>query len=275
MSKLIPKSKIQQKINSFQKGNKIGPTYNSTTKTWTNSKGQQLKLGKLYPIKNSTYVTEYTPDGYAVVWDITDGRQQFISARAGTGAKKRYIGGTTNQARQKYFDQNKEFTDSVKTIAKRYNINPNLLASRMAKEGPIDRLIQYHNQNQGYDIYHLDGASGNGMEWGLDDSYTDIKNGMEIKEPWVKERLRRDEAINEKGRKVYPVMFDRWSDGVSVTAAELKMRRDYLQKKFPYLSDSQLDRMSSAAFNQGIYGVSNKIKQGKQFIEYTPFIRLR
>ena len=274
MTKLIPRSKIQQKINSFQKGRKIGPIYNSTTKTWTNSAGQQLKLGKLYHIKNSTYATEYTPDGYAIVWEIKNGKH-FVNARAGTGAKRRYIGGSPNQARQKYLDQNKEFTDSIKTIAKRYGINPNLLASRIAKEGPIDRLIQQYNQNQGYDVYHIDRTSGNGMEWGLDDSYTDIKNGMEIKEPWVRGRLRQDEAINEKGRIVYPVIFDKWSDGISVTAAELKMRRDYLKNKFPYLSDSQLDRMSSAAFNQGIYGVSNKIKQGKQFMEYTPFIQIK
>jgi len=43
------------------------------------------------------------------------------------GGKRRYIGGSTNEARQKYFDTDKELTDSVKVIAKRYNINPNLL----------------------------------------------------------------------------------------------------------------------------------------------------
>lgn len=62
------------------------------------------------------------------------------------GGKRRYIGGSTNEARQKYFDTDKELTDSVKVIAKRYNINPNLLASRMAKEGPIDKAINYYNE---------------------------------------------------------------------------------------------------------------------------------
>lgn len=66
------------------------------------------------------------------------------------GGKRRYIGGNTNEARQKYFDTDKEFTDSVKVIAKRYNINPNLLASRMAKEGPIDKAINYYNDTNAF-----------------------------------------------------------------------------------------------------------------------------
>ena len=120
------------------------------------------------------------------------------------GGKRRYIGGNTNEARQKYFDTDKEFTDSVKVIAKRYNINPNLLASRMAKEGPIDKAINYYNNTNGE--------------------------------------------------------FD---------------RRDEMKKRFPNLSDEQLDAATSAAFNRGIYGASKYIKQGKDLNEYSPFINIK
>lgn len=81
------------------------------------------------------------------------------------GGKRRYIGGSTNEARQKYFDTDKELTDSVKVIAKRYNINPNLLASRMAKEGPIDKAINYYNDTNG----KFDRREVHGIDWGLDD----------------------------------------------------------------------------------------------------------
>jgi hypothetical protein len=80
------------------------------------------------------------------------------------GGKRRYIGGSTNEARQKYFDTDKELTDSVKVIAKRYNINPNLLASRMAKEGPIDKAINYYNDTNG----KFDRREVHGSDWGLD-----------------------------------------------------------------------------------------------------------
>ena len=145
------------------------------------------------------------------------------------GGKRRYIGGNTNEARQKYFDTDKELTDSVKVIAKRYNINPNLLASRMAKEGPIDKAINYYDE----------------------------------------------EFFNEKDRKVNSVYSPDWNFGISATAAELKYRRDEMKKRFPNLSDEQLDAAASAAFNRGMYGATKYIKQGRDLNEYSPFINIK
>lgn len=133
------------------------------------------------------------------------------------GGKKRYIGGSTNGARQKYFDTDKELTDSVKVIAKRYNINPNLLASRMAKEGPIDKAINYYNDTNG----KFDRREVHGSDWGLE------------------------------------------------------YRRNEMKKRFPNLSDEQLDAAASAAFNRGIYGATKYIKQGKDLNEYSPFINIK
>lgn len=147
------------------------------------------------------------------------------------GGKRRYIGGSTNEARQKYFDTDKELTDSVKVIAKRYNINPNLLASRMAKEGPIDKAINYYNDTNG----KFDRREVHGSDWGLDDT----------------------------------------GNNLSATAAELKYRRDEMKKRFPNLSDEQLDAAASAAFNRGIYGTTKYIKQGRDLNEYSPFINIK
>lgn len=186
------------------------------------------------------------------------------------GGKRRYIGGNTNEARQKYFDTDKEFTDSVKVIAKRYNINPNLLASRMAKEGPIDKAINYYNNTNG----EFDRREVHGRDWGLDDTGNNLNEGIiTLKEPYL--NYYDEEFFNKKDRKVNSVYSPDWNFGISATAAELKYRRDEMKKRFPNLSDEQLDAAASAAFNRGIYGASKYIKQSKDLNEYSPFINIK
>ena len=186
------------------------------------------------------------------------------------GGKRRYIGGNTNEARQKYFDTDKEFTDSVKVIAKRYNINPNLLASRMAKEGPIDKAINYYNDTNG----KFDRREVHGSDWGLDDTGNNLNEGIiTLKEPYL--NYYDEEFFNEKDIKVNSVYSPNWNFGISATAAELEYRRNEMKKRFPNLSDEQLDAAASAAFNRGIYGATKYIKQGKDLNEYSPFINIK
>ena len=186
------------------------------------------------------------------------------------GGKRRYIGGSTNEARQKYFDTDKEFTDSVKVIAKRYNINPNLLASRMAKEGPIDKAINYYNDTNG----KFDRREVHGSDWGLDDAGNNLNEGIiTLKEPYL--NYYDEEFFNEKDRKVNSVYSPNWNFGISATAAELEYRRNEMKKRFPNLSDEQLDAAASAAFNRGIYGATKYIKQGRDLNEYSPFINIK
>lgn len=186
------------------------------------------------------------------------------------GGKRRYIGGSTNEARQKYFDTDKELTDSVKVIAKRYNINPNLLASRMAKEGPIDKAINYYNDTNG----KFDRREVHGSDWGLDDAGNNLNEGIiTLKEPYL--NYYNEEFFNEKDRKVNSVYSPNWNFGISATAAELEYRRNEMKKRFPNLSDEQLDAAASAAFNRGMYGATKYIKQGRDLNEYSPFINIK
>lgn len=186
------------------------------------------------------------------------------------GGKRRYIGGSTNEARQKYFDTDKELTDSVKVIAKRYNINPNLLASRIAKEGSIDKAINYYNDTNG----KFDRREVHGSDWGLDDTGNNLNEGIiTLKEPYLS--YYDEEFFNEKGREVNSVYSPNWNFGISATAAELEYRRNEMKKRFPNLSDEQLDAAASAAFNRGIYGATKYIKQGKDLNEYSPFINIK
>lgn len=186
------------------------------------------------------------------------------------GGKRRYIGGSTNEARQKYFDTDKELTDSVKVIAKRYNINPNLLASRMAKEGPIDKAINYYNDTNG----KFDRREVHGIDWGLDDTGNNLNEGIiTLKEPYL--NYYDEKFFNEKGREVNSVYSPNWNFGISATAAELEYRRNEMKKRFPNLSDEQLDAAASAAFNRGMYGATKYIKQGRDLNEYSPFINIK
>lgn len=186
------------------------------------------------------------------------------------GGKRRYIGGSTNETRQKYFDTDKELTDSVKVIAKRYNINPNLLASRMAKEGPIDKAINYYNDTNG----KFDRREVHGSDWGLDDTGNNLNEGIiTLKEPYLS--YYDEEFFNKKGREVNSVYSPNWNFGISATAAELEYRRNEMKKRFPNLSDEQLDAAASAAFNRGIYGATKYIKQGRDLNEYSPFINIK
>lgn len=187
-----------------------------------------------------------------------------------TGGKRRYIGGSTNEARQKYFDTDKELTDSVKVIAKRYNINPNLLASRMAKEGPIDKAINYYNDTNG----KFDRREVHGIDWGLDDTGNNLNEGIiTLKEPYLS--YYDEKFFNEKGREVNSVYSPNWNFGISATAAELEYRRNEMKKRFPNLSDEQLDAAASVAFNRGMYGATKYIKQGRDLNEYSPFINIK
>lgn len=186
------------------------------------------------------------------------------------GGKRRYIGGSTNEARQKYFDTDKELTDSVKVIAKRYNINPNLLASRMAKEGPIDKAINYYNDTNG----KFDRREVHGSDWGLDDTGNNLNEGIiTLKEPYL--NYYDEKFFNEKDRKVNSIYSPNWNFGISATAAELEYRRNEMKKRFPNLSDEQLDAAASTAFNRGIYGATKYIKQGRDLNEYSPFINIK
>ena len=247
---------------------KVGPTYNPKTKTWTNSKGQNI-TGKSFKGKYGT--TTYLNSG-AVDLDASavSGKYNDHRWRYASNAPRVYIGGTTNEARQKYFDTDTELTNTVKTMAKKYGISPNVLASRIAKEGPIDEAIKNYNNTNGY----FQRGDMIGPIWGLDDMGTWITNG--------KVKLRKGlmvdtdyEMENEKGRTTYSVGSDNYMDGVELTAVALKYFKDQMRQKYPKASEAQLEQYATAAFNTGMTGAINLINQGKIKDAYKPFIKVK
>ena len=183
---------------------------------------------------------------------------------------KIHIGGKPNEARQKYYDLDTEFADSVKTVSKRYGLNPNLVASRLAKEGPVDHNIKLSN-----DGYRFIRDVVFGPQWGLDDLGNHIKEGkVNIKESWNNIDVD-DSFVNEKGRLTNTVYSPNWVDGIYGTAAELKYRRDYMKKHFPKMTEEQLDAAAAASFNRGNAGARKWINRGGNYMQYKPFIKLK
>lgn len=246
------------------KSNKVGPTYNPETRTWTGPKGHNI-TNKSFKGKWGT--TTYLESG-AVDLDLGNNKHQY---RHAPNAKRVYIGGSPNEARQKYFDMDTELTNNVKQVAKQYGINPEVLASRMAKEGPIDENIKHYNNTNGY--Y----GRGNlmGPIWGLDDMGTMITQGLVQKPASIDDLFTDVEMENEKGRITYSVESDDFMDGVPLTAAALVYFKNEMKKRFPSASAEQLDQYATAAFNMGVTGATKLIKGKGLQGAYKPFIKIK
>ena len=246
-------------LHQYGKG---GPIFNPFTKTWTvngkrmNSTTWSKPFGK----------TVYTDDGFAVNYD-KKGRE--FERRKGTQTPS-IRGKNRNEREQKYFDKDKELSDSVKVIAKRYNLNPSLLASRIARER-VDSAIDAYNESGGKTLLSQE-QEPEGPSWGLDDFSTNVKEGrVNLKEPWIS--FGDLEFENKKGRTTMSAKFNKAGDAVSATAAELKARRDRLKKKYPNLNNEQLDAAASASFRYGETGVTKIMNNGYE--DYSPFIKLK
>ena len=261
--------------NKAELGKKTGPIFNPFTKSWYRrdvNNRTYLTTDKKY--KKPFGYTMYSEDGFAVNYN-NDGKE--IDRRKGTQTPS-MTGNARNIREQKYFDTDKEYTDSVNVISKRYGLNPNLVASRLAKEN-IDRAINRYNESGGKHLisntFHDDDIAG--PIWGLDDFHSNVQEGKtQLKEPWVSY----EDVIfnNEKGRVTNSAMFNSWSDIISATAAELKGRRDRLKKNYPNISEHELDAIASGSFNRGEVGIRNYIKEKgikRVYDEYKPFINLK
>lgn len=280
---------ILSAINSFfnlfksddNSNNYPNPIFNPYYKKWFRS-GKQLKKRYEKPFG----YTEYTNDGFAVNYN---NKGHELSRKKGTQTP--YISGSRNKQEQKYFDIDKEYTDSVKAISKRYGLNPNLVASRLAREG-IDAAVKMYNESGGrkllshnvgehigydyipkYGLVKTHDDFLGGPLWGLDWLHDDIQRGdVKIKEPnFTYENAR---FINEHGTPTNTGMFTKWNDVISATAAELASRRESMKQAFPNANDLQLDAAASGAFNLGIPTAKQK---GLNYLvnNYKPFINLK
>lgn len=188
-----------------------------------------------------------------------------------------YIGGTRQQARDKYWQTDNEMYILTDSVARRYGINPELLRGRMDAEGYTDQAIKDINAEY-EDRVHPERYNRNfiaplgeqkfnspatpyvaGEEFGLDDVATYINDGRVklINENWGDGQFR-----NEKGRWTNMAMGHNYSDNIGIMAATLKAMRDQAKKDFPNASEADLDRYAGAYYNRGFTGGKKYAKSG-------------
>lgn len=260
--------------NLFDNG---GPMFNPFTKRWYNPNGSLLGSTKKNPKGKTVFSksygsTEYTSDGFAVNYDK---KHHEIGRTKGTQTPSiQDSKGRRNVEEQTYFDRDKELSDSVKVISKRYGLNPNLVASRLAREG-LDVAINNYNITGG-NALASEALGISGPHYGLNDIHTDIQSGLaKIREPWV--TYNSVDFTNEKGRQTHSGIFENMGGIISATAAELEGRRNAIKKAHPNMNSTQLDAAASAAFNRGLPAVLSDLKEGSAnyLSKYKPFINLK
>ena len=182
------------------------------------------------------------------------------------GEKERKVIGYGNNfdSRLRYLDLDQKLVAYINKIAKDYNISPALLTNRLFHEGAIDNAIKNYDYsvkkgvktNSLLDSDYIDNDSYN--LYGLDDSYTLLKNG--------KLKLNRNIPVknkfskNEKGRIVnYAGASDPY-DAIELMASNISYIKNEMQNKFPNIKDKDLDTITNKAFNMGLYGAIDDVK---------------
>lgn len=200
---------------------------------------------------------------------IDDGRKARMNS---------YIGGTKEESRAKFWEQDPEVSHAVDSVSKLNGINPAVLRRRLDEEGFTDAAIKARNDYALHGTLPKDRETGNiiipwgrGLlnssdlmdgynHFGLDDGYDYIKNGMLV--PRVKAWYD-DYTTNESGRRVHFVTGSDVADNMSLTAGMLKGMRDKLHDDFPNLTDKELDDKVHIYYQYGPYAKS-RIPKGKK-----------
>lgn len=167
-----------------------------------------------------------------------------------------YIGGTTEQSRDKFFDKIPNVSQFVDSIAPKYNITPELLRHRLSKEGFVDKAIkEYNNRSNKYEQQNfnntiLNDTTYNGFhQFGLDNGYeylTKRKTGLKDDVEWYDV-----EAENEKGKTVKAATGKTVRDNIILQAAVLEHLKDEMKSK--EVPEEKLETWTNAAFNLGPY----------------------
>lgn len=168
--------------------------------------------------------------------------------------KRTYIGGTTSEARKKYFNLDKELTQIVTNLATSYGISPALVIDRLAHEGIIDRLINDHNAHvqRGGEERPSRAFSTNIFNspyglFGLDYIFDTYSKGItNTKRPI---NIQKMSTRNESGERVNSGTTNNIYDTLELFTAELASRREQVRKQYPNLTDDELDSATAARYN--------------------------
>lgn len=169
-----------------------------------------------------------------------------------------YIGGTTHEARVKFWNKNPEILNFVNETAKKYNISPQLLQHRLSEEGFVDREIRAYNndasKNEQLKKITLSKPYDYGdgfVRFGLDNTGYLIENNLLNLRDDVQYYTPFSKGINESGEDIISATGKTLKDNIILQAATL----EYLQKlmKERGYPENQLDVYTNAAYKMGAY----------------------
>lgn len=189
---------------------------------------------------------------------------------AGDEKQKRYIGGSTDEARKQYLEKDKKLQRVVNDLASQYGISPELLFYRLSKEGAVDLSIRAYNRSTEPIVSLVDNNYnnlGNLTEgFGLDDIFSNYKSGkVKTNRPI---RFTQQSFTNEHGRATDSGTVRNNYDAIELLAADLASRQETVLKDFPNLNSQQLNAAVSAYYNAGETGGKKLVSSGK-YNQYT------
>lgn len=195
-----------------------------------------------------------------------------------------YIGGNTIESRNKYYKNDKEFTNVVDSIAKSHGLPYQVLRASIANEGYIDETIRRMNDNYkkrkenkpsnyknviGYNALNNDIMDAGYGLFGNDDSGTYYDKRPEVKKIIDDSNVNfvRAKNINELGRTVNTIEGDTTKDNLIIHSAILSSFRNDIIKQHPDWNEDQINNYTLYRFNYGPYakGDINDVMKRKKF----------
>lgn len=164
------------------------------------------------------------------------------------------------ETRSKYWQTSPIVRHAVDSIANIYDIDSSMLYNRLDFEGYTDAATKYNNTGKNASGYNQlnhnlmppiknDSIVSPGFaHYGLDDSYTMIKDGR-VKP--INVNYTDSYNINEHNRKVHTADGKSVIDNISLQAATLKHFRDLAAKRFPNASRDSLNNLAIKYYNAG------------------------
>lgn len=257
----------------FGNKNKINKVYNLSNGTKLTYNGKHwYRNGNKMSLSEVEGYRFKTPEGYWKGLDNSGNLYVKDLDKDGKPIKPKYIGGSPQEVRDKYWEQAPVIRHAVDSAAKSYGVTPESLRKRIESEGYVDSMIVNNNKiilnpefnknarlGMGYDELHSDVGAGNDAftSFGLDDSYTMIEEGKVVPH---KERYSLEQNINEKGRLVNTARGETTLDNIGLTAATLKYFTDLAKKKYPNFTSHQHDVAGNTLYNRGYDGGTDYIK---------------
>ena len=178
-----------------------------------------------------------------------------------------YIGGSTDEAREKYLALHPELVDIINKKSKIYGLG-NVLRNRVKKEGYVDVKINDNNYKNRItkssnnlldnlnNIIHYekllkypDYANSGFLNFGLDDAADYINSGKAVlkdNEQWYS-----SSNINERGREVNSADGNTIKDNIGIMASILSYMKELAKKRNPGISDNDADKLAGEMYNYG------------------------